>query len=331
MRFRLLTSALLTIAISGGILAQRQQTQPSAGQRAPVTPAQIEQKAQWIKDLSNWGRWGKDDELGALNLITPAKRQQALALAKSGTVVSLTRSVPLSERIDSITAEGRPGTIPFYEIRFRRYPPDSTVAAGYSFDMQQFAYHGQVYTHIDALCHVSYEGKVYNGYPQEQTVDVNKGCLKEGIQGLRDGIVTRGVLIDFPRLRGVSSLPPTERLRPEDAEAWEKIAHVNVSAGDAVFLYTGWKEGMKGQSANYDPSMVTFLKARDVALLGADRVSGDHELSVTALGVNLIDNADLSRLAETAARLKRWEFLLIVSPIPTPGATGSLVNPLAIF
>ncbi len=139
------------------------------------------------------------------------------------------------------------------------------------------------------------------------------------------------MLIDFPRLKGVASLPPNVRLRPEDVEMWEKMVGVEISAGDALFLYTGWKEGAQAPTADYDPSMVTLLKARDVALVGADRVSGDHQLTITALGVYLIDNADLGPLAEIAARLKRWEFLLVVSPIPTPGATGSLVNPLAFF
>ncbi len=116
-----------------------------------------------MKDESNWGRWGKDDELGALHLITPAKRQRALALATSGTVVSLTRKIVLSERSATIAAEGRPGTIPFFEVRFRRYPPDSALAPGYSFDMQETAYHGSFYTHIDGLCHASYEGRLFNG------------------------------------------------------------------------------------------------------------------------------------------------------------------------
>jgi len=101
--------------------------------------------------------------------------------------------------------------------------------------------------------------------------------------------------------------------------------------GDALLLYTGWKAGAQGPSANYDPSMVTRLKARGVTLVGADGVSADHQLSITALGIYLIDNADLAQAAETAARLRRWQFALVVSPIPTPGATGSIVNPLAMF
>ena len=96
--------------------------------------------------------------------------------------------------------------------------------------------------------------------------------------------------------------------------------------GDALLLYTGWKAGAQGPSANYDPSMVTRLKARGVTLVGDDGVSADHQLSITALGIYLIDNADLAQAAETAARLRRWQFALVVSPIPTPGATGWIVT-----
>ncbi len=326
-RFRrclLLSSAGALCAIS--LHAQQPPQAPPA-----ADPQLEEQKAKWMKEQSNWGRWGKEDELGALNLITKEKREKAMALAKTGTVVSLTRKIALAERNSTIKAEDRPGTAPFFDIRFRTYGP-GMPAAGYSFDMQEFAYHGSVYTHLDALCHISYEGKLYNGYPHQDTVNANTGCSKMGIQALKEGIVTRGVLIDLPRLRGVAALSPNDRLRPDDVIAWEKQAHVRISAGDAVFLYTGWKEGgAPGPAPNYDPSMVTFFKSRDVALVGADRVSGDHQLTITALGVYLIDNCDLGPLAETAARLNRWEFMLVVAPIPTPGATGSIVNPLAMF
>ena len=296
------------------------------GNTSSVGDAQA-QKAQWIKELNNWGRWGPSDELGALNLVTPAKRAQALALAKTGEVVSLSRPITLSET-PAASGSSVPG--PFFEMRVRS-PNPPNPAGDYNVDVQSFAYHGMAYTHLDGLCHASYDGKLYNGYTQDQVVDPQRGCQKMGIQLLKDGIITRGVLVDFPRLRGVTSLPPSERLTPVDIEAWEKMAGVSISSGDALFLYVGWKPGAQGPLANYDPSVVTFLKARGVTLLGADAVSGDHQLNMTGLGMYLIDNADLGPLAAAAARLRRWDFLLVVSPIPTPGATGSIVNPLAVF
>jgi len=328
MRFKLMIAALAAAAtaLPLGVLAQRQQT--PQGAPSPAGDAQA-QKARWMRDQSNWGRWGKDDELGALNLITAAKRAEALALARSGIVVSLSRPIVLTERPAAAAGENPPAT-PFFDVRFRSpNPPNPT--GDYNVDVQSFAYHGMAYTHLDGLCHSIYEGKLYNGFAQDQVIDPRKGCQKMGIQRLKEGIVTRAVLVDFPRLRGVASLPASERLKPSDVEAWEKTAGVRVSSGDALLLYTGWKAGAQGPSANYDPSMVTLLKARGVALVGADGVSGDHQLSINALGIYLIDNADLAQAAETAARLRRWQFALVVSPIPTPGATGSIVNPLAMF
>ena len=304
--------------------------------QGPPEKAQVEQKARWMKEQSNWGRWGKDDELGTLNLITVAKRQQAMALAKTGTVVSLSRKIALNKRAAEVDAKGQLIATDVDEIRFRRDgvpmpgQPQPPGMEG-NVEIQTLAYHGIAYTHLDALCHIGSNGKLFNGYPHAPTVDPEKGCLKMGVQLLKDGIVTRGILIDWPRLKGVSKLPPSARLLPADVEAWERQANVKISAGDAVFLRSGWKEGEPGARADYDPSMVAFFRARGVTLISAEHPAGDHELFLNTLGAYLIDNCDLGPLSETSARLNRWEFLLVVAPIPMPGATGSLVNPLALF
>jgi hypothetical protein len=337
-------AAALTVCMLGvfaGVTLRSQGQPPTDAQRGAgrgTTPEQQQQHAKWMKELSNWGRWGADDELGTLNLITVEKRKQALALAKTGTVVSLERPVLLIDRTAAIKADGKPDGNNFFEITFRTFPP-SDRNAGFSSDVQSYAPHGGAYTHLDGLCHQSAEGKRYNGFPMNDT-DKDHGCAKLGLQLLRTGIVTRGILIDFPRLKGVSTLPPGTRLRPEDVEAWEKMAGVKIAAGDAVFLYSGWKEGEQGGRAaggapapggGYDVSVMPLMRARDVALMSGDRGNADHSLALTAIGMYLIDNAGLQSLAETAARLRRWEFLLIVAPVPAPGATGALVNPLAIF
>ena len=305
---------------------------PAAG-----TTEAAAQKARWMREQSNWGRWGADDELGTLNLVTPAVRQGALGLLTAGEVVSLSRDIVPRVRESEVDDQGRPVMTNVGEVRFRR---DNVPEAGQepapgseggNVDMVTFAYHGTLYTHIDGLCHIAYEGRLYNGYVHADAVDPEQGCLQSGIENVKNGIVTRGVLIDFPRLRGVDALSDTERLRQEDVEAWEAMTGITISAGDAVFLYTGWSEGEANSPVDYDASLVTFFKERDVTLLGADRPAGDHHLFLTALGAYLIDNASLGPAAETAARLNRWEFLLVVAPIPTPGATGSIANPLAIF
>jgi hypothetical protein len=283
------------------------------------------QRAQWAEEYSNTGRWGSEDELGTLNLITARKRREAAALVGAGEVVSLSRPIALVDEPAELTEPTS-----YFEVEFSTYGPGER-AEGFSFDYQAIGYHGSSYTHLDGLCHVSYDGRLYNDFLQFDTVDPDMGCTRLGIEGLRDGIVTRGLLVDLARVRGVDAVGPGDSLTTADVLTWERMTGLHVSPGDALFLYTGWVPGAVGQRANYDPSIVAFLRERDVALVGADRVSGDHQLTIATLGAYLIDNADLSRAVETSARLDRWEFMLMIAPIPTPEGTGSIVNPLAMY
>jgi len=178
-----------------------------------------------------------------------------------------------------------------------------------------------------------------------------EGCSTVGIQNLRNGIVTRGILFDIPRLKGLPYLEPGTPVFVEDLEAWEKKAGVKVSAGDAIFLRTGrWARREKlgpwnvpSNEAGYHASVAPWLKQRGVSFIGADDaqdvtpslVEGVrlpvHTLAITALGIDILDNQDLEAVAGTAARLNRWEFLLTVAPVPVLGGTGFPVNALAIF
>ena len=293
-------------------------------QRPEITDAQVDQ---WMQELSNWGRWGSDDELGTVNLITPAKRRAALALATTGEVVSLSLPisiVPPPDNPDSTAA--------FTTLRVTNIP------SGFLMERQQVAFHGSTVSHLDALCHAHHEGKIYNGHALDEVFDEN-GCSRMGISGLAGGIVTRGVLLDIPRLKGLDALESGTHVYPEDIEAWERRTGVTVSAGDAIFLRTGrWKNDNR---SGYDITVAPWLKQRDVALIGSDgtqdvgQIPGTvlpfHKLVLVALGANIFDNMDLEALSETADRLNRWEFLLVAAPIPNPGGTGSPLNPLAIF
>lgn len=300
------------------------QGQSSRGSRPAVTGEQVDR---WMKEANNWGQWGQDDQLGTINLITPAKRQQATALAKTGTVVSLAHRPQLVPKAKSESAGAH------LEIKL------NMLDVGFTTEEQQIAFHGSTFTHIDGLCHGDYDGKIYNGYPLKESIS-EKGCQKLGIGNLHGGIVSRGILIDIPRLRGVAALEPGTPVYVEDIEAWEKQAGVRISAGDVILLHTGrWTTG---RTSGFDVSVAPWLKARDVALIGSDgtldvggQVPGHtlplHKYVLVALGMNIIDNADLGALAETAASLKRWEFMFVAGPIATPGGTGSPLNPLAIF
>ena len=333
--------AALTVCVqmmTPGVRAQAQATPPPAapilspGPSAARTPTNADEFDVYFKKLSNWGRWGASDELGTLNLITEAKRKQAAALVKAGQAVGLAHS-PLTEKdVDNAS------------------PFEHTMNRGFSTDTYRVSYHGYAHSHMDTLCHILYKDQTYNGYTRAE-VNTEKGCTKLGIHNFRNGYVTRGVLMDVPRLKGVPYLDPGTPIFVEDLEAWEKRAGVKVSPGDALLIRTGrwarraalgpWNVGQN--SAGLHASVGEWLKARGVALIGSDAaldvvpslVQGInlpvHTLAITALGLNILDNQDLEPLGELAARQKRWEFMLAVAPVPVTGGTGFPVNALATF
>jgi kynurenine formamidase len=287
----------------------------------------------WKTDLSNWGRWGQDDEIGTLNLITPEKRRQAAALVKEGFSVSLAGDADVVKAVDNPN-------------------PYEHTMLGIGSDRLAVAYHGIAHTHLDSLAHVNANGVFYNGYTPDREAVSKEGHPKNSIHNLKNGIFTRGVLIDIPRLKGVPYLEPGTPIHVEDLEAWERQAGVRVSAGDALFVRTGvwarrralgpWLRGRAegGSGAGLDPSVIPWLRQRDIALLGSDHpqyVSPSylrgavHDFALLYLGVHLFDNCDLEALGDAAAARRRWEFLLTAAPLPIRGGTGSPLNPIATF
>lgn len=360
MRARLLTQGWLvvvtvvTVALASCVPATDesavpvQEAAPSAMAYTPPTvppeshdlnQADIERL---MEELSNWGRWGPSDELGAANLITPAKRLEAIALATEGITVSLAHRLLTNEAADV----SRP-----FERRMLGLPDPTRepVFRGGVSDNYNISYHGYSHSHIDSLCHILYKGLMYNGVSQETITE--EGCSNASIASLQAGIVTRGVLIDIPRLKGVPYLEPGTPIYMEDLEAWEEMAGVTVRPGDALFVRTGrWARradvgpwAVSEQTAGLHASTMPWIKARDVSFLGSDGVSDVipsqveevglpvHLLTIVAMGVDLFDNQDLEALAETAARLNRWEFMLVAAPLAVEGGTGSPLNALAIF
>jgi kynurenine formamidase len=287
------------------------------------------------QELSNWGRWGPDDQLGALNLITPEITAAAAAGVRSGVTVSCARPLPTQSSPEN------PNPVAHHMI--------GTATEGWGADYFAIASHGHATSHLDALCHIFHEGKIYNGYPIE-TVTAH-GATKLGIHHLRSGIVTRGVLLDIPPVRGTDALAPGEPIYPEDLEAAEKEAGVTVQSGDTLLVRTGrwqWREvhgpwdpneGMAG----LDASCLPWLHERGVALLGSDGVSDVmpsrvdgiglpvHEVALVAMGLHLLDNLDLEGLAQTCVDQRRWDFLLTVAPLILIRGTASPVNPIAVF
>jgi kynurenine formamidase len=303
-----------------------------AQEPAKTTKAQVDQ---WMTEISNWNRWGKDDQRGTLNLITPEKRKQALKLVRDGVSISMAHTLDKEKFPDNPRPIGQQMTLD---------------AGGHAMDLYTIWYHGSTITHIDALCHYSWEGKLYNGYSKAEKIS-DAGCSVLGIENQKSGVITRGVLVDLPRLKNVEYLEPGTPVYPSDIEAWEKFAGVRIGSGDAVFLRTGrWARRAKlgpwnvaASAAGWHASVMPWMKQRDVALLGNDGVqdvqpSGIegvprpiHQLAIVALGLPLIDVMDLEAVAEEAARRHKWEFLVTMSAVPMPGGTGFPLNPIATF
>ena len=330
MHSRILISLLLT-----GVTASlgRSQAQNPAS-RPLTTQAEYDR---WLTELSNWGRWGSNDEMGALNLITPAKRAQAASLVKEGITVSLASDASKEKQVDV------PCPIEW-----------SMVTASEAGATDRVAYpciHGAGTTHLDSFAHRFFNGKMWNGYPVKDTISQQGGAAKNSILTMKSGIVTRAVLYDIARLKGVPYLEPGTRIYPEDLEAWEKKSSVKAGPGDAVLIRWGrWARRAKlgpwpidERSAGLDNSVIPWLKKRDIALLGwetpgyAPQPPGDlprlalHDFVLAILGVHLIDRADFEAVSAAAAARNRWQFMLVVAPLPIPNGTGSPVNPIAVF
>ncbi|HJO39619.1 MAG: cyclase family protein [Vicinamibacterales bacterium] len=303
-----------------------------AAQARPVSAATLEA---WIEELSNWGRWGPDDQLGTLNLVTAEKRREAVDLVQDGVSVSLARDAEKVEAADNPSPW-------IHEMR-------GVGGGGGSMDTYTIDYHGVIHTHLDSLCHAGREGQLYNGIPQSTVRE--DGCAALGVDRFKNGIITRGILIDIPWLRGVDYLEPDVVIYSEDLDAWEEKSGVTIRPGDAVFIRTGrwarraavgpWNVGAQGPGPH--ASTAHWFKARDVAIVGTDvgtdvRPSGVegagfplHDLLIFAMGMPLLDNCDLEAISRAARARGRWEFMLTAAPLAVPGGTGSPINPIGIF
>ncbi len=290
-----------------------------------------------MKELSNWGRWGKTDERGTLNLITPASRLAASKLVREGVAVSMSREADKEKAVDN--------TRPFVQemLSSSEKPGADTFT-----DQITVAPHGIAHTHMDALCHFSYNGQSYNGFPITDVT--SKGAKHLNITIAKDGIYARGVLVDLAQMKGLPYLEPGTAIYPEDLDAWEKFAGVKIRQGDIVLVRSGrWaRRAEKGpwnlaERAGLHATSMRWLHKRDIAILGGDasqdvRPAGVegvdqpvHVLSLVAMGTPIFDNVNLEDVAKECAKRKRWEFLVTAAPLRVPEATGTAMNPIAIF
>jgi kynurenine formamidase len=292
----------------------------------------------WMTRLSNAGRWGPDDQLGTLNLITPAKRRAAALLVRDGVTVSLAGDV---------VPGPDPNAIAPFRLGVGVFPLDSTTMA--PIDSFTIMAHGYAYSHLDALAHFIANGRLYNGVTRDQIHP--EGAAKLGIEQMRAGIVTRGVIIDIPRFKGVPYLDPGAVITTADLETWERRHRVRVGQGDVVLIRVGRAERTKATgpwtvvsgTAGPHPSIALWLRERGVAVLGSDVanerypslvpgiVNPMHNLTIAAMGLPLLDDLDLEAVAREAATRSRPTFLFMAGPLRIRGGTGSPVNPIAVF
>jgi kynurenine formamidase len=302
--------------------------------------------------VNNWGRWGDDDEIGTLNLITDEVVRRAAACVKTGKRFSL--AIPMSED-GPMLGNIPPGRKNPQQHRFELHDPFTKDPDSAHVNTNEYTLNLKSATHWSALGHVEYAGRLYNGHPTSSIDEGGAHVL--GIEKVRS-IVTRGVLLDVARLKGVDRLAGGTLITNDDLDQAVKAARVTLEPGDAVLIRTGamrWlKEGDKeGYAGIYQgiagPGIASaaWFREHDVAAVAVDtsgfevwpreskellKVLGHplHLLCIVEMGLTMGQNFDLEALADDCASDGVYEFLLSASPEPFAGGLGGPVNPVAV-
>lgn len=295
-----------------------------------------------VRELSNWNRWGPDDERGALHFLTAEHIAAATGLVRDGVTVSLSLPLNTTPAIHNPVPADHYMTAPT-DLEGGEEPVE------FMKDYVGLDYHNDGHTHIDALCHVAYRGSLYNGRSEE--VVTGQGAPVDSIEVLKDGLVGRGVLLDIPGVRGVPWLEPGEHVFAEDLEAAEREQGAPVGKGDILLVRTGHSRRLAEvgpwntpeSKAGLHPTAMRFVGSRAVAALGSDGNSDTapsstegvdfpiHALAIAVMGLHLLDYLQFEELALACERARRWEFLFIAAPLRIVGGTGSPINPLAVL
>jgi kynurenine formamidase len=301
----------------------------------------------FIRQHRNWGRWGEHDEKGALNLIDENKRLVALRSVRSGRVFSLSAPYAKTPGFDNPSPNGHFVYRSSHGGARSWLPPDSEE--GTSGDFLSLRSHGWLDTHVDALCHVWNTDGMWGGRNPDEEIE-SQGVKWGGIDKWQEGVVTRGVLLDIPRHRGVPYVEQGEPVHGEELFEVARAQGVGVQPGDAVVIYCGRERfchdngpyGGLGVSAHpgLHASSLMFFRQHDVSVIAwdmRDMIPSGYSLTlpvhaaVYAFGVAVIDNAHLETLAEACQAAGQWEFLFFMAPLVIEGGTGSPVNPIVIL
>tara|TARA_B100001250_G_C19753450_1_gene768937 strand:- start:506 stop:1465 length:960 start_codon:yes stop_codon:yes gene_type:complete len=289
-----------------------------------------------FRKLDNTGKWSLNDRIGTINYITNEKVKSSLKFVKKGVSVSL--SFKISE--DSLAPNN------FNSDKLSRYSHETNELNfnGYNWVTDNFSisYHGHTHSHIDALNHLSHNGFYYN---QQKSPD------ELGIENLENGILTKGILIDLPLLKGKEFIKAGYKISIQDILEFEKKFNVKIEKGDILLIRTGrWKQKkITGEwdfllkSTGLHFNVMQLLGDRKISVLGSDGTNDSkpplikeegspiHKLSIVAMGMPLLDNLNLEQLSKKAKLFSTWEFLVSVQPLKIDKGTGSPVNLIAIF
>jgi kynurenine formamidase len=281
--------------------------------------------------VTNWGRWGQEDERGTLNLLTPEIVRNAAGLVQRGKVYSL--AMPLAT--DGPQWPTRHKT---WKVTTHGVYPNGRGSADDIVTM-----HSHSGTHMDALCHIWYDEQLYNGYPASQHV-TSAGATRNSIDRV-PSLVGRGVLLDVAGYKQREHLDAGEAIRAADLDACAQAQGVEVRPGDILLLRTGWmrvfgrnRELFYQGEPGIDGSTLPWLKQHDIVAVAADNHAVEvfsqfpppdlpiHKAAIRDLGLYLVEYLNLEALAAD----KVYECLVVIAPLPLSGGIGSPVNPIAI-
>lgn len=297
---------------------------------------------QKVFGMRNWGRWGPQDQLGAVNLITPETIVAAARLVQHGVSVSLSRDVPTSP------AANNPRPAEFYTETI--HLEENLQGA---IDYLGISCHGTAGTHMDALCHLWNEDGMWNGRDPRKEVEAS-GVRWAGIENLGRGVVGRGVLLDIAALREPGFVEIGQPVTADELERAAEKASLTLKPGDILIINSGrqaWEDrhgrrwgasvpGAEVARPGLGPSCLDFLREVDCSALAWDMMDASPNVygvnttvhwALFSLGVTLIDNVALVELVTTCREYGRFEFLFVAVPLVLVGGTGSPVNPLAVF
>lgn len=305
----------------------------------PLNAGEFEALYQRLRQASDWG---PTDRRGALNYITPEQVLGAVGEVRRGRTVSLEAPIESSAAADNPEPAVHEMTSP---------TGDHADPAGLTFarDRLSINVHGNADSHLDALCHVIYRGRLYNGVPAD-TVGAD-GAAELSVENVRDGIVGRGVLLDIPRLRGVRWLEPGDHVTADELERAAEAQQVRVGQGDLLFVRVGHRRrrtelgpwDAAQTRAGLHPTAMEFVADHKIAVLGSDSNNDTapsvaqgvdfpvHVLALNAMGVYLLDYLQFADLVPLCEETGRWSFCCVIAPLRLPQGTGSPVNPIAIL